>query len=38
MRAPAGILVLGLALAGCANPTSRTYETGDVGRTIETSR
>jgi outer membrane lipoprotein SlyB len=27
-----------LALAGCAHPSSTTYETGDVGRTIETAR
>ena len=27
-----------LALAGCAHPSSTTYETGDVGRTIETTR
>jgi outer membrane lipoprotein SlyB len=38
MRAVAGFLVAALALAGCAHPSSTTYQTGDVGRTIETSQ
>jgi outer membrane lipoprotein SlyB len=32
------LLAMALALAGCAHPSSTTYETGDVGRTIETTR
>jgi outer membrane lipoprotein SlyB len=38
MRAGAGLLVAALLLAGCAHPSSTTYETGDVGRTIETTQ
>ena len=37
MRAGAGLLCAALVLAGCAHPSSTTYETGDVGRTIETA-
>ena len=37
MRAGAGLLVAALLLAGCAHPSSTTYGTGDVGRTIETT-
>ncbi|MGH6884668.1 MAG: hypothetical protein ACREGK_01165 [Geminicoccales bacterium] len=37
MRAVAGLLIAALLLAGCAHPSSTTYETGDVGRTIETA-
>jgi outer membrane lipoprotein SlyB len=38
MRAVAFALLAALALAGCAHPSGSTYETGDVGRTIETSQ
>ena len=38
MRAVAGLAVASLQLAGCAHPSSTTYETGDVGRTIETAQ
>lgn len=38
MRAVAGLLIAALLLAGCAHPSSSTYETGDVGRTIETAK
>ena len=38
MRAVAGLLIAALLLAGCAHPSSTTYETGDVGRTIETTQ
>ena len=38
MRAVAGLAIAGLLLAGCAHPSSTTYETGDVGRTIETAQ
>jgi outer membrane lipoprotein SlyB len=38
MRAVAGLLIAALALAGCAHPSGSTYETGDVGRTIETAK
>jgi outer membrane lipoprotein SlyB len=38
MRAVAGLLIAALLLAGCAHPSSTTYETGDVGRTIETAK
>ena len=38
MRAVAGLLIVALLLAGCAHPSSTTYETGDVGRTIETTQ
>jgi outer membrane lipoprotein SlyB len=38
MRAVAGLLVASLVLAGCSHPSSTTYETGDVGRTIETAK
>jgi outer membrane lipoprotein SlyB len=38
MRAVAGLLIAALVLAGCAHPSSTTYETGDVGRTIETAK
>jgi outer membrane lipoprotein SlyB len=38
MRAVAGLAVASLLLAGCAHPSSTTYETGDVGRTIETAQ
>ncbi|MGH6904492.1 MAG: hypothetical protein ACREIR_17315, partial [Geminicoccaceae bacterium] len=38
MRAVAGLLIAALVLAGCAHPSSSTYETGDVGRTIETAK
>jgi outer membrane lipoprotein SlyB len=32
------VLVAALVLAGCAHPSSSTYESGDVGRTIETAK
>jgi outer membrane lipoprotein SlyB len=38
VRAGAGLLVAALVLAGCAHPSGTTYETGDVGRTIETAQ
>ena len=38
MRAGAGLLLAALVLAGCAHPSGTTYETGDVGRTIETAQ
>jgi outer membrane lipoprotein SlyB len=38
MRAVACVLVGALLLAGCAHPSSSTYETADVGRTIETAQ
>lgn len=38
MRAIACVAVLSIGVAGCANPSSQTYEAGDVGRTIETTR
>jgi outer membrane lipoprotein SlyB len=38
MRALAGLLIAALVLAGCAHPSDTTYETGDVGRTIETAQ
>jgi outer membrane lipoprotein SlyB len=38
MRALAGLLIAALALVGCAHPSESTYESGDVGRTIETAR
>jgi outer membrane lipoprotein SlyB len=38
MRAIAGLLIAALLLAGCAHPSSTTYQTGDVGRTIETTQ
>ena len=38
MRAVAGLLIAALLLAGCAHPSSTTYQTGDVGRTIETTQ
>lgn len=38
MRRPvAGLGIVALLLAGCAHPSSTTYNSGDVGRTIETS-
>ena len=38
MRQPAaGLGIVALVLAGCAHPSSTTYDAGDVGRTIETS-
>jgi len=38
MRAGSGLLVAALLLAGCGHPSSTTYGTGDVGRTIETTQ
>jgi outer membrane lipoprotein SlyB len=38
MRAVAGLLAAALALAGCAHPSSTTYESADVGRTLETAQ
>jgi outer membrane lipoprotein SlyB len=38
MRAVAGLLIAALLLAGCAHPSSTTYQMGDVGRTIETTQ
>jgi outer membrane lipoprotein SlyB len=38
MRAVAFALVPALSLAGCAHPSSSTYQAGDVGRTIETAQ
>ena len=38
MKALAGLLIAALVLAGCAHPSDTTYETGDVGRTIETAQ
>ena len=38
MRAGFGLLVAALLLAGCGHPSSTTYGTGDVGRTIETTQ
>jgi outer membrane lipoprotein SlyB len=38
MRTVAGLAVAGLLLAGCAHPSTTTYESGDVGRTIETAQ
>jgi outer membrane lipoprotein SlyB len=38
MRAVVGLLAVALALAGCAHPSGSTYESGDVGRTIETAQ
>ncbi len=38
MRPVAFVLVAALALAGCAHPSSSTYEAGEVGRTIETAQ
>jgi len=38
MKAVAGLLAGALALAGCAHPSSSTYDSGDVGRTIETTQ
>jgi outer membrane lipoprotein SlyB len=38
MRAVASLLIAGVVLAGCAHPSGTTYETGDVGRTIETAQ
>jgi outer membrane lipoprotein SlyB len=38
MKAVAGLLAAALALAGCAHPSSSTYDSGDVGRTIETAQ
>jgi len=38
MRAGAGLLMAALLLSGCSHPSSTTYETGDVGRTIETAQ
>jgi outer membrane lipoprotein SlyB len=39
MRAvAAGLLIAALTLAGCGHPSSTTYGTGDVGRTIETAK
>jgi outer membrane lipoprotein SlyB len=38
MRAVVGLLAAALALAGCAHPSGSTYESGDVGRTIETAQ
>jgi outer membrane lipoprotein SlyB len=38
MRALAGLLAAALVLAGCAHPSGTTYETADVGRTIETTQ
>ena len=38
MRRPvAGLGIVALLLAGCSHPSSTTYDSGDVGRTIETS-
>lgn len=37
MRAVAGLLVVALGVAGCAHPSSTTYDSADVGRTIETT-
>jgi outer membrane lipoprotein SlyB len=38
MKAVAGLLAGALILAGCAHPSSGTYDSGDVGRTIETAQ
>jgi outer membrane lipoprotein SlyB len=38
MRAVAGLAAAALLVAGCAHPSSGTYESGDVGRTIETAQ
>jgi outer membrane lipoprotein SlyB len=38
MRAVAFALVAALLLVGCSHPSGSTYESGDVGRTIETSQ
>jgi outer membrane lipoprotein SlyB len=38
MKAVAGLAVASLVLAGCAHPSSTTYDAGDVGRTIETAQ
>jgi outer membrane lipoprotein SlyB len=38
MRAVAFSLVAALLLVGCSHPSGSTYESGDVGRTIETTQ
>jgi outer membrane lipoprotein SlyB len=38
MRAVAGLAAAALLVAGCAHPSSSTYDSGDVGRTIETAQ
>jgi outer membrane lipoprotein SlyB len=38
MKAVAGLLATGLVLAGCAHPSSGTYESADVGRALETAQ
>jgi outer membrane lipoprotein SlyB len=38
MRAVACSLVAALLLVGCSHPSGSTYESGDVGRTIETTQ
>jgi outer membrane lipoprotein SlyB len=38
MKAVAGLLAGALVLAGCGHPSSSTYGSGDVGRTLETAQ